>query len=157
MKIITFFSFLFAFNAFSSEQSFNCRSLINGNANGKSYTIGKSVDFILKIDSDREDADASGTMITKNGLYNQEDQSINLAAYFTDGRKFKKQGDVVTVTSYDRNLWMCGLSNSPCRHWETLSYNTKSNFGLLEQSYSNKAAFGEATYSLSIKFGCTKI
>lgn len=157
MKIIFFSALLFSFSAFSSELTLECSKLISGNANGKAYTTGKSIDVVVKVDVANEDAEVRGTMVTKAGQYHSEGDVDNVWAYFTDGRKFRKSGDVVTISSFDRNLIMCGMTQSPCRQWEDMTINLKTLEGVLEKSHSYKAYLGDQKYSLSVKFGCKKI
>lgn len=157
MKIIFFSALLFSFSALASELTLECTKLISGNANARAYTIAKSIDLTVKVDVAAEDAEVRGTMVTKAGQYNSEGDVDNVWAYFTDGRKFKKNGDIVTITSFDRNLIMCGMTQSPCRQWEEMTINLRTLEGVLEKSHSYKAYLGDQTYSLSLKFGCKKI
>lgn len=157
MKLMAFVSLLFSMNLFAGELSFRCNKLINGNANGKAYTTGKSVDFELRIDERGEDAEARGTLVTKAGAYHREDEVENLYYFFTDGRKFDRKGDVVTVTSFERNVFLCGIAmGTPCRRWEALTFNLKTNEGVLEKYHAMKLVLGEIVYEQSIKFTCSK-
>lgn len=157
MKFVVITTLFFSLSSFAVETSLDCKKLISGNANGKSYTTAKSIDINVRIESDYSDAEVSGTMVTKEGQYNREGDVDNLYAYFTDGKKAKKNGDVFTITSFDRNLIMCGMSQSPCRQWEEMTVNLKTLEGVIEKSHSYKAYLGEQTYSLSVKFSCKKI
>jgi hypothetical protein len=157
MKFLIVTTVLFSLSAFAADVSLDCKKLISGNANGKAYTTGKSIDATVTVSEQNEDAEVRGTMVMKAGEYNREGDVDNIYAFFTDGKKFKKSGDVVTITSFDRNLIMCGMTQSPCRHWEEMTINLKTLEGVLEKSHSNNAYFGDRTYSLSVKFSCKKI
>jgi len=157
MKFIALLSLIFAFNTFAVENTYDCKKLISGNANGKAYITGKFVDFTLKVDTEAEDAEVRGTIVKKAGQYSREGDIDNIWAFFTDGKKFKRQSDIITITSFNRNLIMCNMTLSPCRHWESMVFNTKTKEGTLELSHSYSAYFGEVTYNISIKFSCSRI
>jgi hypothetical protein len=146
------FILLFALSFHSFAGTFDCKKLISGNANGKSYTTGKSVDLSVIIEEN--DAEVRGTMVTKEGQYHREGDVDNVWAYFTDGKKVKRSGDIFTITSFDRNLLMCGMTQSPCRQWEEMTFNLKTKEGVIEKSHSYSAYVGERVYSLSLKFSC---
>jgi len=157
MKVVAITTLLFSLSSFAGTFNLDCKKLINGNANGTSYTSAKSIDVNVQVDVDNSDAEVRGTMVTKAGQYNREGDVDNVYAYFTDGRKVEMNGDLFTITSFDRNLLMCGMSQSPCRQWEEMTINLKTLEGVLEKSHSYKAYFGDQTYSLSVKFACKKI
>jgi len=156
MKFVVITTLLFSLSSFASV-NLDCKKLISGNANGKSYTIAKSIDVTVQVDVENSDAEVRGTMVTKEGQYNREGDVDNVWAFFTDGRKVKKSGDVFSITSFDRNLIMCGMSQSPCRQWEEMTVNLKTLEVVLEKSHAYKAYFGDQVYSLSVKFACKKI
>lgn len=156
MKFVVITTLLFSLSSFASI-NLDCKKLISGNSNGKSYTTAKSIDAAVTVDVDNSDAEVRGTMVTKEGQYNREGDVDNVWAFFTDGRKVKKNGDIFTITSFDRNLIMCGMTQSPCRQWEEMTVNLKTLEVVLEKSHAYKAYFGDQVYSLSVKFACKKI
>lgn len=156
MKFVVMTTLFFSFSSFAGV-SLDCKKLISGNANGKSYIVAKSIDINVMIESDFSDAEVRGTMVTKEGQYNREGDVDNVYAYFTDGKKVKKNGDIFTITSFDRNLIMCGMTQSPCRQWEEMTVNLRTLEGVIEKSHAYQAYFGDQTYSMSVKFSCKKI
>lgn len=156
MKLVVVATLLFSLSSFAGV-NLECKKLISGNANGQSYTTAKSIDVTIQVEADYSDAEVRGTMVTKAGQYHSEGDVDNVWAFFTDGRKVKKSGDVFTISSFDRNLIMCGMTNSPCRQWEEMTVNLKTLEAVLEKSHAYNAYFGDRIYSLSVKFACTKI
>lgn len=157
MKSFSLLFFLFLSNVFASESTYVCKNLINGNANGKAYTIGKSIDLVLKIDAKSEEVLVDGKLVKKEGQYNREDEVDEVWTKFTSNKDFSQKNNLITIKSFNRNLLLCNLSQSPCRHWESMVFNTETKEAILETSHSYGAYFGEEIYKYSFKFGCSKI
>jgi hypothetical protein len=145
-------AFLAVFAIPSHAGTFDCKTLISGNANGKAYATAESVDLSITVDA--RDAQVRGTMTVKEGPFYREGEVVTVAAYFTDGKTVKRSGDSFTITSFDRNLLQCNLTNSPCRHWEEMTFNLKTKEVTFEKSYSYSAYVGERKYSHSLKLSC---
>lgn len=157
MKIFILTSLMFSYSLFASEIRLDCKKLLSGNSNGEAYTLAMDINAGVTIDLNNEDAELRGTIVTKQGQYHRQGEVEDIVAFFTDGKKFQKDSSSVKISSFDRNLIMCGMTQSPCRKWEEMTVNLKSLEVFFERSHSYKAFGGDKTYSHSLKFRCTKI
>lgn len=157
-KYIAILSFLVSLSVEAGTvKEYHCTELLNPNVNGKAYNVPKSVDFLLTVFVDEKDAKIDGSFIASaESEYYDENEEVNLYAYFIENKKVSRKGNKATISSKRSNL-LCGSGTSPCREWEKLDFNFKTKVGTLNQYHSYKRLFGKKHYENSIQFKCKKI
>jgi hypothetical protein len=152
MKFAIISLMLLTSSAFANEEIFRCSQLVNGNNNGKAYNTIKSLDVEISVDVEKKDAELKGMMLAKREY---SERSESLYSYFTDHRKVKQKGEIVTVSAHDSNIYFC-VFGSKCRSWDNLTLNVKTGEALFEQTFSMKM-LGQIKTENSVKFNCSKI
>lgn len=159
MKSIISFLFLFPLAASASDIRLSCKKLLDGNANKQAYTLAKSADINIEIDTYKEDAELRGEITTKVGRYHRENEVVQVYSYFTENRSYSQSGSLIEVKSREKGLLLCGAGSGtgPCRKWDRLVVDLKTGEALYEHSYSYQKFFGETIFETSLRLSCQRI